>query len=100
MKTTSYDEREVTEWLHRHRAPALAWAVLIAFFAVAGLTSRDEPRQLALAAPAVPLLADETDGVPDLVFGEPSAREPALRDAAVVVHEALDPVGVGLNTTR
>ena len=99
METTRYDEREVTEWLHRHRAPALVWAALIAFFAIAGIASRDEPTQMANAAPSVQLLANETDGVPGLVSSVPSAREPALRDAAVVAHEALDPVGAGLNTT-
>ena len=98
MKTTRYDEREVTEWLYRNRAPALVWAALFAFFAIAGMASRDEPRQMANAAPAVQLLGNETDGVPDLVLSVPIARESALRDAAVVVHEALDPVGVGLNS--
>ena len=97
METTRYDEREVAEWLSRHRAPALVWAALIAFFALAGASSRDEPRQMANAAPAVQLLSNETDGVPDLVLSVPSARKPALRDSAVVAHEALDPVGVGLN---
>jgi len=105
MKTTRQDamefaEMKFTEWLYHHGAPALVWLPLLAFFAIAGMASRDEPRQMANAAPAVQLLANETDGVPDLVRSVPSAREPALRDAAVVVHEALDPVGVGLNTTR
>jgi len=105
MKTTrqyemEFAEMNFTEWLHHHGAPALAWLSLFAFFAVAGMASRDEPRQLALAAPAVHLLPDEIDGVPDLVLSMPSAGEPSLRDAAVVVHEALDPVGVGLNSAR
>jgi hypothetical protein len=42
-------------------------------------------------------MANETAGVPAMVQ---SAREPAPRDAAVVAHEALDPVGAGPNTTR
>jgi|SRR5882672_8733755 len=99
MKTTRYDEREVTEWLFRHGPPALAWAAIFAFFAFSGTSSRDEPRAMANMAPALPLMANETAGVPAMVQSAPSAREPALRDPAVVAHEALDPVGVGLSTT-
>jgi hypothetical protein len=100
MKTTRYDEREVTEWLHRHGPSALVWAALFAFFALAGVSSHDKPRPMADVVPDLPLMANENDGVPDIVQSLQSAREPALRDPAIVAHEALDPVGVGLNTTR
>ncbi len=92
MKTARYDEQEVAEWLRRHRLPGLAWAGLFAFFAVAGASLRDEPKQMADAAPALPLMVNQAVGVPARVLSPPSAREPAIRDAAVVAHDALDSV--------
>ena len=99
MKTTHYDERELTESLNGHAGPALVWAALFAFFAIAGVSSHDESRQMANAAPALQVMADETADGPAMGVSTPSAGELELRDAAVVVHEALDPVGVGRNTT-
>ena len=93
MKTPPYDEQEVTNSFI-HLAPALAWPALLAFFAIAGAFSRDEPRQMADLALA-PRLASESVGVSSVL-----PNSTVVRDATVTSHEVLDPVGVGLNTTR
>ena len=95
MKTMRYEELETIEWYVRYGIPALAWAAMFAFFAFAGSVSRDESTPMADAAPALRLMADESAAGPAAALSGPSAREPALRDVAVVAHETLDPVGAG-----
>ena len=99
MKTTEHDERDLIESLYRYGPPALAWAALLAFFAFAGTLSRDEPTRVTSEAPRVRVMAHETAGVPAMASSATDPRERALRDAAIVAHEALDPAGVGLNPT-
>jgi hypothetical protein len=77
MKTTHYDERDLTESLYRHAGPALVWAALLAFFALAGASSRDEPKQVTDVAPSLRLMAHETADVPAMVLNAPSARDSA-----------------------
>jgi hypothetical protein len=64
MKTTRYNEQELTERLFRRGVPTLAWALGFAFFAFSGLVSRDEPTQIADVPPAPRPTANETGGVP------------------------------------
>jgi len=98
MNTKHSDECGFCETLHRYVGPALGWAALFAFFAVAGALSHDEPTQMAEAAHVPRQMAHTTDAVAQSTL-RTSLRESAIRDAAVVEHEALDPVGVGLTTT-
>jgi hypothetical protein len=102
MNTTRYDDQGATEPPYRSAAAALIWGALIAAFAFAGATLRDEPTQMANAAPAQSPMVKETTTASTTALNAPTASDPALRDAAIVVHEVLDPVGVGLssNTTR
>ena len=99
MNTEHSNERELSETLCRHAVPALGWAALFAFFAVAGALSHDEPKQMAEAALAPRQMVRATDAGAQSAARTPSPREPAIRDVAVVEHEALDPVGVGLTST-
>ena len=99
MNTKHSDECGFCETLHRYVGPALGWAALFAFFAVAGALSHDEPKQMAEAALAPRQMVRATDAGAQSAARTPSPREPAIRDVAVVEHEALDPVGVGLTTT-
>jgi hypothetical protein len=99
MKPTPHDEMQLTEWLFRFGPAVLAWVAVIGFFAFAGSVADDAPRQMAHAAPAVGMMDDEVAPVTSLVLGEASRREPEPRDAAVIAHEALDPVGAGHSPT-
>jgi hypothetical protein len=99
MKPTPHDEMQLTEWLIRFGPAVLAWAGVIGFFAFAGSVSDDAPTRVAHAAPAVEMMDDEVAPITSLVLSETSTREPEPRDAAVIAHEALDPVGAGHSTT-
>ena len=99
MKPTPYDDMELTEWLIRFGPAVLAWTAVIGFFAIAGSLSDNAPAQMADAVPAVLTMDDEVAAVPTLVVSMTSTREPELRDAAIVAHKALDPVGAGQNST-
>jgi hypothetical protein len=95
MKTAGYDEQRLLELFMRYGVPALAWAAVFAFFAFSGLVSHDDTAQLVT-------LTSSRANVSESSPASAPARDPAPRDPAVAAHEALDPVGVGLNsnTTR
>jgi len=94
MKTARYAEQEATYSFFRY-IPALGWVALLAYFAVAGSLSRDEPAQMADLALVPRVQASESAEVSAVL-----QNSVVVRDAAVTSHEVLDPVGAGLNTTR
>ena len=99
MKATRRAEWGTIDWRFRYGVPLLVPTAFFVLFALSGLVARDEPKQVADAKPGVELMADEVAAGPVALSSAPSERTPALRDAAVIVHEALDPVGTGRNTT-
>ena len=97
MQTTPYDERQVSEWLARLSIPAFAWAVLFALFAIAGLMVPPESTNTADATAALSPMGAIV-AVPSAQDSRaPRAAEPEVKDAAVIAHEELDPIGVGRN---
>ena len=94
MKTARYADQEGT-YSFFHYIPALGWVALLAYFAVAGSWSRDEPTQMADLVLAPRLQARESADVSAVL-----QNSAVVRDAAETSHEVLDPVGVGFNTTR
>ena len=95
MPTPRFDDRQIPRWLSRLVPPAIAWAALFAFFAVAGWMSLHASMQAAgVAASSGPMaggVALQTTS--PLASTRPS--EPLLPDPAIAAHEELDPVGAG-----
>ena len=83
------------DWRLRYGLPLLVPTAFCVIFAFSGWVTRDEPKQAVEVAPPVLLTAEESAARPAPVLSAPGARNPALRDAAVVAHEVLDPVAAG-----
>lgn len=96
--TTSDPTPEVTGFSFRWTATiALAAAALVAVFAHPGAPSRDELLLAVPAAPALQQLQSGATGELTPVSHESTAPAAEQPDAAVLAHEALDPVGAGQN---
>lgn len=98
MQATGYEEQQVSEWLSRLKFPAFAWAVLLAAFAVAASFLSPETTQTADATSAESAMGESIADDPAPALGAPRAEAPAVFDAAIAAHEALDPVGAGHST--
>lgn len=76
--------------------PVLSIALVVSYLLLR--SSADEPALMADVAPALMVAPDEASVAPASLRAAPSSQGAVSRDAAVVAHEALDPIGAG-NTT-
>jgi hypothetical protein len=75
--------------------PVLSIALVVSYLLLR--SSADEPALMADVAPGLMVAPDEALVAPTALRAAPSREGAASRDAAVVAHEVLDPVGAGRN---
>lgn len=73
--------------------PVMAFALLIAYMLLRAPS--DDPALIADVAPALLVAPEEASLPPAELRAPPRRDEAAFRDAAIVAHETLDPVGAG-----
>ena len=92
IKALRAAELATVDWRFRYGVLLLVLTALCVTLAVSGSVAPDVPMQVVEVAPPVLLTADKGAAGPAAVPSVPSAREPALRDAAVVAQGVNVPV--------